>query len=212
MARLRISREENSGRSCDSSGTAASGAACRCSSISVSVRPAPSTIASGVTAKARSSGSAASEMTTRMAIALLGDADHDVGAAGDQRRVRARRQAAEADRRGWSGARTARRRARCRRGVARRHGRGELGQPWIVGRPAPAASRATSANRPVAGAAAQVAADRLGIEAVASGPVVLAEQADDEAGRAVAALRAAGADHRLLDRMQPAVAGRHPRR
>ena len=59
---------------------------------------------------------------------------------------------------------------------------------------------------PVAGAAAQVAADRFGIEAVAARAVVLAEQADDEAGRAVAALRSAGADHRVLHRVQAVAA------
>ena len=62
-------------------------------------------------------------------------------------------------------------------------------------------------DRPVAGAAAQVAADRLRIEAVAAGPVVLAEQADDEAGRAVAALRPAGADHARPAPGAAAVAG-----
>ena len=72
-------------------------------------------------------------------------------------------------------------------------------------------------DRPVAGAPAQVAAERVQVEAVGpvlgvgagarwpaarSGAVVLGRHAADEAGRAVAALRAAAHRHLVLDRVQ----------
>ena len=56
------------------------------------------------------------------------------------------------------------------------------------------------ADGPVAGAAAEIAAQLVGIaRAGAAGTVVLGEQAHHEARRAVAALRTAARGHRLLN-------------
>ncbi len=65
------------------------------------------------------------------------------------------------------------------------------------------------ADRAVAGAAAEVAADRLGpdLAGLAALAVVLGEEAHHEARRAVAALRAAGLDHRRLRRVQLVAVG-----
>ena len=118
VARLRISRDENSGRSCAEQRHGGLGRRVQVL-LDLGQRQAGAEHDRvGRHREGAQLGQRRERDDHRMAIALLRDADHDVGAAGDQRRGRRLARGSGTDRRGWSAGRTARRRARCRRASA----------------------------------------------------------------------------------------------
>ena len=203
VAPLRISREANCGHTWASSGTVSPSIA----STSLSVSPAPiSTHAVG--REAAQLGQPVDRDDVRRPASAQVGLDAPVGGAGDHRRVGVLGQ--QGERLGEVG----------RAGEPRHPGRGDrrrraglpLGQRVRRGGCAERPGRVP--DRAVAGAAAEVAADGVQVEAVgavlrvglvvrrAVGAVVLRGHRADEAGRAVAALRPA-ADRELgLDRVQ----------
>ena len=205
VAPLRISREANSGHTRSSSGTVSPSIA----STSLSVSPAPISTTS-VGREAAQLGQPVDGDDVRRAAAAQVGLDAPVGGAGDHRRVGVLGQ--EGERVGEVG----------RAGEPRHPGRGDRGSRaglslrQRVRRGGGTQRPGRVADRAVAGAAAEVAADGVEVEAVgavlrvglvvrrAVGAVVLRGHRADEAGRAVAALRPA-ADRELgLDRVQVA--------
>ena len=136
----------------------------------------------------------------RPALAAQVRFDAEVGAAGNQRRVGITRRGSQTTRRRLDG----RENPPARDRVERRSGPAE---PILQrSRGSGAERQRRIANRTVAGAAAQIAGHRQRIARAGSiRPVLLGEQAHDEPGRAVAALRTAGRGNRLLRRRQRAV-------
>ena len=161
----------------------------------------------------RSSATCAVEITSGKCLAILADAQPEIGAAGEQERVRMlrarREQFVERARREKSLAAVAivgagRQLAQRRRGCGRVAGK-------AVGRPR-ADPPAGIDDRAIAGAAAEIAGERLVDERILGrlAAVVEREHRHREARRAEAALRGVGVDQRLLHRMQRAVARRQP--
>ena len=220
VAPLRISREANWGNSSASRGTRPSSRR----SISERVSAAPISMMSCVAeVELRSSGRRSMAMTRGGAGAAEVDLDAPVGRSGDEHGVGVLARAARGRRPGRRLGRTRRRRvSRVCAGAGAPLGAAG-GERVVAGRRTEREGGVT--DRPVAGAAAQVAGQGVQVEAVGavlvvralvpapwrapwsgpSGPglaVVLGGHAADEAGRAVAALRPAAHRQLVLHRVQ----------
>ena len=159
------------------------------------------------------SGDAAEPDDLLQVAQLLGDPQADVGRAADQHGARKagvkRGERSFARRRGEEGVVVADEQVAAV--GERRQRRGALGGRGgeTIGRPAVAGRQRRVDDRPIAGATAEVAGERVARALVGRrlALVIEREQAHDDAGRAEAALRAVIVDHRLLHRMQALALG-----